>query len=60
MNPTIPERAAKIRETIQTLPTEVVQTNKQFYDELWSFCGAVIDAFEQGGGQFVPPPLLSD
>jgi hypothetical protein len=56
---TLTERATKIRETIQTTPTATVQANKQFYDDVWNFCGAVIDASEQGG-QFVAPSIMGN
>jgi hypothetical protein len=54
MKPSLAERAAKIREDLQSLPTVTIQQNKQFFDDVWNFCGAVIDASEQGAGQFVP------
>lgn len=58
MNPTLGERATKIRADLQHLPTAVIQQNRQFFDDVWNFCGAVIDA-ETGsdGGQFTPPSL---
>lgn len=58
MKPTFAERATKIREDLQKLPTDVIQQNRRFFDDVWNFCGAVIDASEDGGGQFVPPSLI--
>src|SRR5580658_465391 len=50
----LPKRAAKIREDLQSLPTVTIQQNKQFFDDVWNFCRAVIEASEQSAGQFVP------
>ena len=58
MAKTLAERAAKIREDLQNLPTETTQQNKQFFDDVWNFCGAVIDA-EEDGGQFIAPSLMN-
>ena len=58
MKPTLPERAAKIREDLQKIPAATtVQENKKFFDDVWNFCGAVMDA-EQEGGQFIAPSIM--
>jgi hypothetical protein len=59
MKLSLAERAAKIREDLQKLPAGTIQqSNKQFFDDVWNFCGAVIDASEDGTGQFVPDPIM--
>jgi hypothetical protein len=59
MKATFGERAAKIREDLQQLPTAVIQQHRQFFDDVWNFCGAVVDAETGGdGGQFVPPSVM--
>ena len=47
------ERAEKIRKQVEAIDPKIVQANRQFFDEVWNFCGAVMDA-ENGGGQLVP------
>ena len=54
MRPSLAELAAKIREDFQKLPNATIQQNKQFFDDVWNFCGAVIDDSEQDAGQMVP------
>lgn len=44
MKPNLAERATKIQDAIQKLPKDVIRQNKQFFDDVWSFCGAVIHA----------------
>lgn len=52
------DRANKIREEVRKMPPEITQEHKLFFDEVWNFCGAVIDESEQGTSQFVPDPLI--
>jgi hypothetical protein len=55
---TLVERASKIREDLQKLPSETIQQNREFFNEVWNFCGAVIDA-TQDGGQMSPSESLT-
>jgi hypothetical protein len=57
MKPTLAERAAKIREDLQKIPTPTIQQHRQFFDDVWNLCGALIDA-ESDTGQFVPDPIM--
>jgi hypothetical protein len=53
------DRASKLQTELQRLPLDTIQQNKQFFDDVWNFCGAVIDAFKEQRGQFVPTePLM--
>lgn len=58
MKPNLAERATKIQDAIQRLPKEVIRQNKQFFDDVWNFCGAVIDAPSEGGRQVTPARSL--
>jgi hypothetical protein len=53
MTPTLAQRAANIRAHFEKIPTEVIQQDKEFYAEVWNFCGAIMDD-PTDGGQFVP------
>jgi hypothetical protein len=41
MAKTLAERAAKIQEDLQKLPKPTIQQNKQFFDDVWAFCGGL-------------------
>jgi hypothetical protein len=57
MQLTLAERAEKIRDAFQKISPQTIQQNQQFFDEVWNFCGAVIDS-QQDGGQLIPEPLM--
>jgi hypothetical protein len=59
MNFTLVERAAKIQADLQNLPSATIRQHKQFFDDVWTLCAAVIDGdASSDGGQSVPPSLL--
>lgn len=58
MNPNLAERATKIQDAIRSLPKEVIRQNKQFFDDVWNFCGAVIHGPSEGGRQATPTKTL--
>jgi hypothetical protein len=53
MTLTLAQRAAKIQEHFKKIPPEVIQQDKEFYNEIWNLCGAIMDE-STDGGQFVP------
>jgi hypothetical protein len=53
MRLTLAQRAAKIRDHYPEIPTEVIQQDRGFYDEVWSLCGAIMDD-STDSSQFVP------
>jgi hypothetical protein len=52
MNSTLAQRVAKIREDFEKIPPATIQQNRQFFDDVWNLCGAVMDAEENSTGQF--------
>lgn len=43
---TLTERAVKIREEFQDIPITIIQEYRQFFDDIWNLCGAIVDASE--------------
>jgi|HubBroStandDraft_6_1064221.scaffolds.fasta_scaffold5456888_2 hypothetical protein len=60
MGRTLAERAAKIQQDFQNLPPETVQKNRQFFHDVWNFCGAVIESTQDDNGQFIAPSIMGD
>jgi hypothetical protein len=58
MNFTLVERAAKVQADLQNLPPATIRQHKQFFDDVWTLCAAVIDADASSDGGSVPPSLL--
>ena len=52
MTLTLAQRAANIQAHFDKIPQQVIQQDKEFYNEVWSLCGAIMD--DSDGGQFVP------
>ena len=44
---TLVARAVKVREEFQDIPLTIIQEYKQFFDDVWKLCEAIIDASEQ-------------
>jgi hypothetical protein len=59
MSHPLADRAAKLQAELQRLPPNTVQQHPQFFDDVWSFCGAVIDAFKEAEHWIAPKdPLM--
>jgi hypothetical protein len=41
---TLPAQAVKIRKEFQDIPLTIVQEYRQFFDNVWNLCGAIIEA----------------
>lgn len=44
---TLTGRAVKIREEFQDIPITIIQEYRQFFDDIWNLCGAIVDASER-------------
>lgn len=46
MKKTVVERAVKIREEFQDIPITIIHEYRQFFDDIWNLCEAIINASE--------------
>ena len=49
MKKTLTAQAVKVREEFQDIPLTIIQEYRQFFDDVWNLCGAIIDEPEQEG-----------
>jgi len=48
---TLAAQAVKVRKEFQDIPLTIIQEYKQFFDDVWNLCGAIIEDPEQEGVQ---------
>ena len=44
---TLAAQAVKVRNEFQDIPLTIIQEYRQFFDDVWSLCGAIIEGPEQ-------------
>ena len=47
MKKTLTAQAVKVREGFQDIPLTIIQEYRQFFDDVWNLCGAIIESSEQ-------------